>query len=204
MWSSTVFADVEGDGVAFFAEYGWVLTRTLDDDATAAVRRWVDEIMGWTDDGEWLHYREMTEHGPRLCRSENFVPFHAGLRGLLTEGAMLDTASALLGEPAVLYKEKINYKAAGGAGYAAHQDAPAYRFVDSHVSCMVAVDDANAGTGAWRSSPACTTKLLPTDDAGMHPGRRRRLVRVGDRCGHGGHNIVVPLPDAPSQRSESF
>ncbi len=29
---------------------------------------------------------------------------------------MLDAASALLGEPAVLYKEKINHKLPGGAG----------------------------------------------------------------------------------------
>jgi len=53
----------------------------------------------------------------------------------------LSIAGALLGEPAVLYKEKINYKLAGGAGYAPHQDAPAYPFIDVHVSCMVAVDD---------------------------------------------------------------
>jgi hypothetical protein len=40
---------------------------------------WVDEVSAWPDgDGEWLHYREATEHGPRLCRSENVVPFHAG------------------------------------------------------------------------------------------------------------------------------
>ena len=34
-------------------------------------------------------------------------------------GPMLDAAGALLGEPAVLYKEKINYKLPGGAGYSA-------------------------------------------------------------------------------------
>ncbi len=68
----------------------------------------------------------MTDDGPKLCRSENLIPFHDGLRAFLTAGPMLETATALLGEPAVLYKEKINYKLPGGAGYAPHQDAPAY------------------------------------------------------------------------------
>ena len=60
---------------------------------------------------------------------------------------MLDAASALLGEPAVLYKEKVNYKLPGGAGYAPHQDAPAYPFVAKHVSCLVAIDDAGIDNG---------------------------------------------------------
>jgi ectoine hydroxylase-related dioxygenase (phytanoyl-CoA dioxygenase family) len=79
---------------------------------------------------------------------------------------MVETASALLGEPAVLYKEKINYKLAGGAGYAPHQDAPAYRFVESHVSCMVAVDDASVDNGCLEVVSGRHHELLPTDDAG--------------------------------------
>ncbi len=64
------------------------------------------------DDGAgWLHRREMTDAGPKLCRSENLIPFHEGMRGLLTTGSLVDTASALLGEPAVLYKEKTNQAA---------------------------------------------------------------------------------------------
>ncbi|HEX5613951.1 MAG TPA: phytanoyl-CoA dioxygenase family protein, partial [Acidimicrobiia bacterium] len=118
------------------------------------------------DDGAWLHYRELTDEGPKLCRSENFVPFHAGLRALLTEGPMLDVASALLGEPAVLYKEKINYKLAGGAGYSPHQDAPAYRFVDVHVSCMVAVDDATVENGCLEVVSGAHAEVLPMDERG--------------------------------------
>src|SRR5205814_1581262 len=94
--------------VEHFVEQGWLLTRSHDQ--VDAVRAWVDEVSAWPDDGPWLHHRELTDTGPQLCRTENFMPYHEGLRGLLTGGAMLDTASALLGEPAVLYKEKINYK----------------------------------------------------------------------------------------------
>ena len=161
-----VFPSADAAAVDWFTEHGWVLTATLDAAGAARLRGWVDEIMTWPDDGEWLHYRERTDAGPRLCRTENFVPFHAGLRALLTGGAMPATASALLGEPAVLYKEKINYKAAGGAGYAPHQDAPAYRFVETHVSCMVAVDDADETNGCLEVVSGAHHDLLATDADG--------------------------------------
>lgn len=153
-----------GDG-EHFREHGWVLTRSHDD--VAAVAKWVDEVAAWPDgEGPWLHHRELTDAGPQLCRTENFVPFHEGLRTLLTTGAMLDTASALLGEPAVLYKEKINYKLPGGAGYAPHQDAPAYRFVHTHVSCMVAVDDSLVDNGCLEVVSGMHAELLAVDDVG--------------------------------------
>ena len=161
-----VFGGADAAAVAHFAERGWVCTRTLDGPAVVSLRSWVDEIMSWPDAGDWLHYREQTEAGPRLCRTENFVPYHQGLRRLLTEGPMPETAGALLGEPAVLYKEKINYKAAGGAGYAPHQDAPAYRFVESHVSCMVAVDDAYVANGCLEVVSGAHAAVLPIDEEG--------------------------------------
>ena len=93
------------DAAVHFATHGWVLTRLLDADATRALRQWVDEVSSWPDGaGEWLHYRELTDDGPKLCRTENFVPFHEGLRQLLQLGPMVDAASQLLGQPAVLYK----------------------------------------------------------------------------------------------------
>ena len=150
--------------VEHFLEHGWVLTRSHDD--VAAVAQWVDEVAAWADDGPWLHHRELTDAGPRLCRTENFVPFHEGLRKLLTTGVMLATASTLLGEPSVLYKEKINYKLPGGAGYAPHQDAPAYRFVQTHVSCMVAVDDSLVDNGCLEVVSGRHHELLGVDDVG--------------------------------------
>lgn len=153
------------DDVAHFAEHGWVLTRSYDDPTLLA--SWVDEVAAWPEGaGPWLHHLELTDGGPQLCRTENFVPSHDGLRALLTTGRMLDTASALLGEPAVLYKEKINYKLPGGAGYAPHQDAPAYRFVHTHVSCMVAVDDATVDNGCLEVVSGHHQEVLPMDAAG--------------------------------------
>lgn len=150
--------------MAHFAAQGWLLT--AGPVAAEVLSQWVDEVAAWPDDGPWLHHRELTDHGPQLCRSEGFVPHHDGLRDLLTSGPLLEAAAALLGEPAVLYKEKVNYKLPGGAGYAPHQDAPAYRFVQTHVSCMIAVDDALVGNGCLEVVSGRHHDLLPVDDAG--------------------------------------
>ena len=152
--------------LAHYRTQGWLLTDTLDAAGLAALRSWVDEVASWPDGGGWLHHRELTDDGPKLCRSENMVPFHEGFRALLTSGAMVETASALLGEPAVLYKEKINYKLPGGAGYSPHQDAPAYPFVDTHVSCMVAVDDSTVANGCLEVVSWMHAEVLPMDATG--------------------------------------
>jgi hypothetical protein len=153
--------------VEHFRTQGWVLTDTLDAEGVAELRSWVDDIATWPIDGDgWLQHQEMTDSGPQLCRSENLIPFHEGMRTLLTAGSVPDTAGRLLGEPAVLYKEKINYKLPGGAGYSPHQDAPAYPFVASHVSAMLAIDDATADNGGLEVVPAMFAEVLPTDDTG--------------------------------------
>jgi hypothetical protein len=155
------------DAVAFYRDTGWLQLQTLDRDGLERLRGWVDEIAAWPDrGGEWLHYREMTALGPKLCRTENFVPFHDGMRALLNGGVLAGVAGSLLGEPAVLYKEKINYKPAGGAGYSAHQDAPAYPSVQVHVSCMLATDDVTVANGCLEVVSGMHHEVLPMDERG--------------------------------------
>jgi hypothetical protein len=158
---------VDAAMVEQYARNGWLLTETIDADGLSALRGWVDDIASWPEDGDgWLHHFELTDTGPALCRSENLIPFHAGLRTLLTSGPLVEVASTLLGEPAVLYKEKVNYKLPGGAGYAPHQDAPAYRFVETHVSCMVAIDDATLDNGCLEVVEGHHHEVLPVDEVG--------------------------------------
>lgn len=162
MHSPAVEIDVEA-----FRRNGWVAICPFDDGTVNTIQRYVAEVTEWPDaDAKWLHYRELTDFGPRLCRTENFVPFHAGLRDLLTSGPLLHIASSLLEEPAVLYKEKINYKLAGGAGYAPHQDAPAYRFVENHISCMIAIDDADDTNGCLQVVSGEHHQIHPVNDDG--------------------------------------
>lgn len=149
---------------AAFGADGWVITEPFDPDTVSALVRWVDEVAAMDD--RVLHHRERTATGVQLCRTEDFVPHHAGLAGLLTEGRLPAIASILLGEPALLYKEKINYKLAGGAGFSPHQDAPAYRFVDVHVSCLVAVDDTDPDNGCLEVVSGAHDRIHPMDERG--------------------------------------
>ena len=112
------------------------------------LQAWVSEISGWEPtSNKWMHHYESTPDGARLSRSENFVPYHTRMKATVTSGKVLDVVSELMEESAVLYKEKINYKYPGGGGYAAHQDAPAYEFVNFHITCLISVDSATPESG---------------------------------------------------------
>lgn len=103
--------------------------------------------------GKWMKYFERSAISPGsgrlLCRVEDFLPYHDGLRELLTGDAILSIVSELMGESAVLFKEKINYKLAGGGGFASHQDAPAFVTFGQkyHITLMVGIDDATPENG---------------------------------------------------------
>ena len=153
----------------FFQNHGWVLTELLTPQQTSQLREWVSDVQQWDDSGSWMNHYEMTQHGPRKCRTEYFTPFHSGLQQLLRVGEMNEVAGVLLGEPGVLYKEKINYKLAGGAGWDPHQDAPAYPFIDRHISCMIAVDDATPENGCLEVVSGKHHELIPTDSKGCIP-----------------------------------
>ena len=62
----------------------------------------------------------------------------------LVAGALQGCAAAALGEPAVAFKDKLNYKQPGGAGYRVHQDKVAYPGVGRVMSILVAIDDCRA------------------------------------------------------------
>jgi len=56
----------------------------------------------------------------------------------------------LFNEPAILYKEKVNYKLPGGDGFAPHQDVAAGWWMYKqtiHVSCLVSIDAATEANG---------------------------------------------------------
>lgn len=128
---------------------------------------WVDTLTEWAaTGGPGLHHREQTDHGPALARSERFADDQAELGAFIRSGIIADVLAELFGEPAVLFKEKINYKLPGGAGFAPHQDAAAYRFVDHHISVMVPIDAATPASGCLEFAPGHSRGLLPTDDRG--------------------------------------
>ncbi len=126
---------------------GWLwLHGLLGADDLRCLRQWTEEIAGWPEaPGRWMRYYERrgADRSERiLARLENFVPYHQGLAGLLLSPRMLELLGHLCGEPVVLFKDKINFKLPGGAGFAPHQDAPAYIDfgVEHQLTLMVPVD----------------------------------------------------------------
>ena len=138
----------------------------LKEEEARACVAWIDEIQEWPDSNEkWMHHYEKTPDGIRHSRSENVVPYHEALRAFLERGTIMDTISALFGEQAVLYKEKINYKYPGGGGYAPHQDAVAYHGVSKHITCLVPTGPVTIQNGCLYFSPyPFDDQLLPTDE----------------------------------------
>ncbi len=155
--------------LATWRETGWLIARgALRDSELEIASTSVEQATAWagSNDGRGLHHWELTDHGPALARSEDLIPHDRSLRDLLCDGALLAMATQLLGEPAVLFKEKVNYKHPGGAGFAPHQDASAYRFADHHVSCMLTVDVASIESGCLSVVSGAHHGFLPTDGGG--------------------------------------
>ena len=146
---------------------------TLDQLNWQGIRSWIEEIASWPNSSpcKGHHHFEQTAQGQRvLARSEDLIPFHDGIRNLLTQGRVLETIGSLFGEHAVLFKEKVNYKLPGGAGFAPHQDITAYKYGTVHVTCLIAIDDSSEENGCLWFSPGHHQKgLLDANTDGCLP-----------------------------------
>lgn len=161
----TIQPDVD---LGAFRRDGWlVLPRVLPAEQIESLRIAVSSVAAWAvEDGPGLHHFEQTAAGAVLARSEDFVLHHEGLRRFITEGLISSVLEQLFDEPSVLFKEKINYKHPGGGGFAPHQDASAYRFVNHHISCMVPLDPATEASGCLHVAQGYESGQLPTDERG--------------------------------------
>jgi hypothetical protein len=132
--------------------------------------RAVDELNGWADaGGPGLHHFEQTEYGPAIARSEYFADEHEVLGGFVRGERLGSVLADLFGEAAVLFKEKVNYKHPGGGGFAPHQDATAYHFVDHHISVMVPLDEATVASGCLWFAAVRPDGPIPADGRGRVP-----------------------------------
>ena len=154
--------------IAAFHRDGWLVVRgVLTPTQLAALAAAVDRLEGWAaTGGPGLHHFEQTDAGAVLARSEDFVHDDRVMHELIREGAVVDVLAALFDDRPVLFKEKINYKQPGGGGFAPHQDATAYRFVDHHISCMVPLDPATVASGCLYVAKGFEVGQLPTDERG--------------------------------------
>jgi 2-aminoethylphosphonate dioxygenase len=159
---------------AHWTRHGWLWLRGfLTQPERRDLLRWTDEIASWPETpGRWMRYYERLDDDPTrkaLARIENFVPYHDGVAALFASPRFLDLLGTLCGEPVVLFKDKINFKLPGGAGFAPHQDAPAYVDfgVEHHLTVMVPVDAFTAENGCLEMArDAAARRFLPQNRDG--------------------------------------
>jgi len=123
----------------------------------------VKEISNWIDDlknrpeepgKHWVYY----EKGPTgmrvLSRIEKFVEYHEKLGELVKNKKILGRVSELFGQPAVLYKEKINFKMPGGLGFEPHQDIQAGwdDYTNFFISVAITIDENTIENGCLELS----------------------------------------------------
>jgi hypothetical protein len=158
---------LSGQELAEYRRDGFLVCRGLfNPNEVAELRRATDEVQAWPEQpGVWMVYGEtsLREPGRRLInRIENFYPYHPGFRAIFDGDKLLGRASELLGEPAVLFKDKINFKLAGGDGFKPHQDQQAgwSAYASLFVTALVSVDEATEANGCLELAAGHHTRGL--------------------------------------------
>jgi hypothetical protein len=138
--------------VETFHRQRFVVVPGLADAATMArVRAWTDEVQAWPEvAGRHMMYFEQSADGRRLLnRMEDVLPYHPGFDGLARGPLLAGACGQLFGEPAVLFKDKINFKQPGGGGFEPHQDVQAgwARYAGLHITALVTIDRSTRANG---------------------------------------------------------
>ena len=140
------------DQIEAFHRDGFLVARGLvpaKDRPTIA--RWADELVAMPEEPgrHWVYWEDSLRDPEKklISRIENIAPFHAGFADLAQ--ALKAPVGQLLGETAVLFKEKINFKMPGGGGFKPHQDSQAGwdRYADFFLSALVSIDSSDKKNG---------------------------------------------------------
>jgi hypothetical protein len=143
-----------------YARHGWCAAPGFFSPAEMVqISTWTEELKARPErPGAEMVYSEpsLTDPAARLIqRIENFCPFHEGFDALV-HGRLRAAVEALLGGPAVMFKDKINFKMAGGAGFEPHQDQQAgwSRYAPLFVTALVCIDRATLQNGCLEMANA--------------------------------------------------
>ena len=159
--SVRITSPLTADDLAHYARTGWLAARGLfSGQETADIARWTEEVCAWPEvSGRHMVYYEKSLLDPdtrMVQRIENFCPYHPPFDALVRGGRLLAAVEQLLGGSAVLFKEKVNLKKAGGAGFEPHQDQQAgwSAYAPSFVTALVSIDRATVENGCLEMSDA--------------------------------------------------
>ena len=135
-----------------FARDGFVILRNaLAQGDMQQVETWTRELASRPEKSgrHWVYHEKSRLDPPveLINRIEYISPFHAGFAEL--SHALKAATGQLLGEEAVLFKEKINFKMPGGNGFKPHQDSQAgwEDYASYFVNVMVCIDEATIDNG---------------------------------------------------------
>jgi hypothetical protein len=133
-------------------DHGYIkISNFISHEDKSNLKLWCDELQNLPETpGKWMKYFETNlKNTKNLCRIENFLDYHEGFNRIANSKKTLDLISDFMGEPAVLFKEKINLKLPNGNGFTPHQDAPAFITFNQtyHITMMLAIDDSTIENG---------------------------------------------------------
>ncbi len=146
MLTDTQIRDFERDGFL-------VVRGLFDPDEVRQMTEWTEEVTDWPEvPGKYMMYFESSRLAPDtriLNRLEDVEPYHEGFSNLFKGDKLQGVVSELFGEPAVLYKDKINFKMPGGDGFRAHQDVQAGwdTYASLHITALVSIDASTQENG---------------------------------------------------------
>ncbi|MCC7017654.1 MAG: phytanoyl-CoA dioxygenase family protein [Rhodospirillales bacterium] len=140
------------DQIDVFYNTGSLIVRgAFSPEEAKLIQKWTDELAALPEapGRQWVfHEKSLKDPGQKLVsRIEYIHPFHAGFKELAE--ALRAPVGQLLGEEAVLFKEKVNFKMPGGDGFKPHQDSQAGwdKYADFFISVLVCIDEATVENG---------------------------------------------------------
>jgi 2-aminoethylphosphonate dioxygenase len=164
--------------IRFFRDQGYVVVPKLfNADELSLITDWVEDVEGWPETaGKWMMYFEHAAGSKRLLnRIENLLPYHSGFNALAVGDKMQGACGQLFGEPAKLFKDKINFKKPGGGGFESHQDVQAgwSKYADLHITALISIDKTTVENGCLEMAGSHHDKGLlgeewtPLDDGAL-------------------------------------
>jgi 2-aminoethylphosphonate dioxygenase len=151
--------------IASFHENGYVFVPGAFSPAEARLMDdWAKDLAARPEQvgQHWVYHETSLKGDGRqlISRIENMTPFHDGCRELCD--VLRPSVAQLLGEPAVLFKDKINYKMPGGEGFKPHQDAQAgwETYARYYINVMVSIDEATIENGCLEVAKRPAAKLV--------------------------------------------
>jgi len=168
----------------FWDEQGYLTLRQALPPATAAALSAMADEAAALPRGAcypWLLHdeRSRVDGEVRICRVENFVKHHRGW-GEVGLGLLQQLVAQAFRAPAVLFKDKINFKGPGGGGFLAHQDATAYatdKLASRHISVRLPIDDSTTHNGPLEVAPGQHRRGILPHETGIIVPEQEAVMR---------------------------